>query len=291
MSSHEDRMRVPVKLNDYTWPVFLRKFIGNNLRQDPRILIPGFRKKTPDPLAVTQAISCFKFGTTFKTTQNNRHVLSDQLIQEHCQKDTVILDVGASDGITSFNLTQKLGDRFTQYFVTDYNLYTYAKLVGKTAFFYDQAGHCILIANNRFLYYPQESDRLQVRFAAHLEMELSELQQVQLIHPKLAAAAAEDDRIQIRQFSVFDQWAETQPNLIKVANVLNPQYFSSEQIKNALRNLHQTLPEDGLLLIIENRREEQSALYQKQGEGFVELQQVGPQIDIYQEVASISAIR
>ena len=142
-----------------------------------------------------------------------------------------------------------------------------------------------------FLYYPQESEGLQNRFQSHLKADKEQLEKIRLIHPLLNEQSGSDKRIEIEQYSVFDKWSGTQPNIIKVANVLNPQYFSPEQIQIALRNLHQILPDNGKLLIIENRKEEQSALFQKTEEGFELKDAVGPQIDIYQEFASMSAMR
>ena len=179
-------MRLPVKLNDHSWPRFLRRLVGRNLCRDPRILIPDFAPAERDPLTVSEAISLFKFGTTFKATWSGRHLLSDQLLVPYCRPDSIILDVGASDGITAVELISKLGANFRHYFATDKNVRTHVRTEERTAFFYSEEGACVLIADDRFVYYPQESQRLRRRFARRLEVpreEFDELQEVELINP------------------------------------------------------------------------------------------------------------
>ena len=65
--------------------------------------------------------------------------------------------------------------------------------------------------------------------------------------------------------NIFDFWDGEQPNVVKVANVLNKIYFSDELIIKSLQNIFSVLSEGGLLLIAENRKEEKAALYQKKG--------------------------
>ncbi|MCB0619048.1 MAG: hypothetical protein KDC32_05180 [Saprospiraceae bacterium] len=278
-------MRLPVKLSDSFWPSWLYRFIGANLRKDPRILVSG--KAGADPDARSKAISCFKFGTTFKTTGYRRHRLSDELVTPYFREEMTVLDIGASDGITSLDLMEKVGFRFRRYFVSDYNLEVRYLWSGARCFFFSPEGACILIAGPLFVSYPGESGfvrRLHRRTLQRLQPQLAQAPSLQLIHPRLADLARQDDRIRILRYNVFEPWKDEQPQLIKIANVLNFNYFSTAEIEGALKNLLQTLPDSGLLLIVENRPGEQAALYRKNNGRFELLEKIGPGVDIHQLV-------
>ena len=134
-------MRLPLKLNKQFWPFFLTRFIP--AKQDPRILlseqnhldIKSFLRSFSD------AISSFKFGTTFKTTSDKRHKRSDELLIRYFKETNTdlntlcFLDIGASDGITSYNLMEKLNFVFKSYYLTDYNLSVKYIQTGKYLFF------------------------------------------------------------------------------------------------------------------------------------------------------------
>lgn len=275
-------MRLPIKLSDAFWPSWLHRFIGANLRKDPRILIRG-NHQSQDPGAHSEAISCFKFGTTFKTTGFRRHRLSDELIAPYFRKDLTVLDIGASDGITALNLMEKAAFNFRKYYVTDYNLEVSYLWSGRRCFFYSPEGDCILIGSPFFVSYPQESAlvrRLYRRDLQKLQPQREKATTLQLIHPRLAELARSGEQVHISRYNVFDPWPGEQPQLIKIANVLNFNYFNEETIRSAIVNLRNTLPEEGLLLVVENRPEEQAALYRREEGTFKLLAQIGPGADI-----------
>jgi SAM-dependent methyltransferase len=273
-------MRLPVKLNNAFWPGFLRQLIGQNLRTDPRIL---FRAEDAAPNAadakkVTEAISAMKFGTTFKTTADQRHRQADDLLlSDGVSPHEIILDIGASDGITSLNLIERLGSDFKTYFVTDYNLYTDAFRKGNKVFFFDTEDRCILIAGPLFVFYPQDSNLVRKLFQRSIPRLLQAKnsgKRITLIQPALKKQQATDPRIQVERYNIFEAWTGKQPTVVKVANVLNAGYFPNEVIIQALRNLHQTLPPGGRLLIVENRQQIQAGLYRREENGFAEISTV-----------------
>ena len=262
-------MRVPIKLSDAFWPRALARVVGPHLRTDPRILLT---EGGPSPQARTQAISAFKFGTTFKTTAHDRHREADELlIADGVDRDAVILDVGASDGITSLNLIDRLGEGFGGFFVTDYNLSVTALRRGHRMYFFDHRGTCVLVADPLFVYYPEDHPLLKKAMAPLVRLVAGhheEGRKIQLIHPALAARASSDPRIRIRAYDVLEPWTDVKPTIIKVANVLNPAYFSSAVIRRALTNLYRALPPGGRLLLIENRAAIQGGLFRRGPRGF-----------------------
>jgi hypothetical protein len=106
---HEQFMRAPIKLNRSFWPKLLCRFLPS--AADPRSIC----RSTISFTEFTQAVSVFKFGTTFKTSQKARFPLTIASLAElKFSSPPVILDVGASDGTTSLDVMQTL--TFSDYF-------------------------------------------------------------------------------------------------------------------------------------------------------------------------------
>ncbi|MCX6064370.1 MAG: hypothetical protein NT121_01230 [Chloroflexi bacterium] len=102
-------MRFPVKFNRSFW-----RNIPKTLPSaaDPRILCHG----DVDEITFTRAVSTFKFGATFKSTQKARfpHSILELSHLEYGAKP-IILDVGASDGSTSLDVMRAIP--FEKYYV------------------------------------------------------------------------------------------------------------------------------------------------------------------------------
>jgi len=75
-----------------------------------------------------------------------------------------------------------------------------------------------------------------------------------------------DPRVRPREHSVFAPWPEEQPQIIKVANVLNRAYFSDARIRLAIRLLRDALSDGGKLFLTDNRRIEKVSVLQKRGD-------------------------
>ena len=101
----------------------------------------------------TNAVSTFRFNTTFKTTKKARFPLTVQeLARLPYQNNPTTLDVGASDGITSLDIINLIP--FEQYYVTDLNVEVFYKTTKNTTWFYDENGVCILLVTNKWVIYP-----------------------------------------------------------------------------------------------------------------------------------------
>lgn len=260
-------MRLPIKLNKAGWPWL---FADLSLAfHDPRPL-------AYEPFALSAAqfsasVSSLQFGVTFKTTHPKRHAQSNRFLREAYRGSRpVILDVGASDGSTSFDLIQELDSNFMYYYVTDLNLSVRCGYDRKgVVYFADQDGTCILRASERFLVYSNTS-RAMLPFRLIAKALLAKCRYVRrwrdlvLVQPDLLRRAKYDRRITVRQYDMFAPWTGPPPDLIKVANLLNNQYFSDAQIRKALQMQCSNLAPDGLLLLIsEDRDVEKFSVFSK----------------------------
>ena len=246
-------MRLPIKLNRAGWP---SPFADLSFAfHDPRPL-------AHEPVIISAAqfsagVSSLQFGVTFKTTHPGRHAQSNRFLGDaYHGSRPVILDVGASDGSTSLDLIQVLGSNFAHYYVTDLNLSVRCGSDRRgVVYFVDQNGTCILRASERFLVY-SNTVRAQLPLRLVAKALLAKYRNVRdwrdlvLIQPDLVRRATHDRRITIERYDVFVRWMGPPPDLIKVANLLNNQYFSHAQLIKALQVQCSNLAPNGRLLLI-----------------------------------------
>ena len=260
-------MRLPIKLNKAGWPSpFADLFLAFH---DPRPL-------AYNPFAISAAqfsasVSSLQFGVTFKTTHPGRHAQSNRFLRETYRGSRpVILDVGASDGSTSLDLIQELGGSFAYYYVTDLNLSVRCGYDSKgIVYFVDQNGSCILRASERLLVYSNTSRakfplRLIARSLLAKCRHAGGWRNLVLIQPALRSGAKCDPRIIIQRYDIFAPWTGPPPDLIKVANLLNNEYFADAQIKKAVQVQCSNLAPNGrLLLISEDQDVEKFSVFRK----------------------------
>ena len=182
----------------------------------------------------------------------------------------MILDVGASDGSTSLDLIHVLGSDFAYYYVTDLNLCVRCGSDRKgVVYFVDPNGACILRASERFLVYSNTGGaQLPLRLIAKTLLakcrNVRDWRDLVLIQPDLVRRATRDRRITIERYDMFAPWTGRPPDLIKVANLLNSQYFSDAQLIKALQVQCSNLAPNGrLLLISEEENVERFTVYRK----------------------------
>jgi hypothetical protein len=238
----------------------------------------------------SKALSTIKIGDTFKSTTNNRHFNSDNLLIPYINESSIILDIGASSGITSLDLIQKVNWKFSKYFITDLNLELYYKLNDNCTYFFDLNKKCILMVFDSFVIYPQESIFINKFFGNKISNALKkgDLKRLKLIDPKVKKLIGNNDKIEILEHNIFKPWLATKPNIIKAANLLNLTYFTKGQIIDALNNIFNTLPENGYLLIVENRATEKGALFNKRNISFELISKTGFELDIFDIVLAIN---
>lgn len=249
---------------------------------NPEHIIPG-KEKNLSISDYLSSISTIKFDSTFKSTSENRHLISTRLLKRYLPTEPVILDVGASTGTTSLELMDFLNYEFGTYFVTDHNLeIRYSIDTNERVFFYDDTDECILISGEYLVYYPKELELIECIFRNAISRNRNKTELMLLVDPRLLSVSQVKTNVIVEKYSIFDPWPLQTPNVIIVGNLLNRSYFSDEKLSAAINNLSNICMDHGYLLIVENRNSEQGGLYQKRNKGFHLVEEIGSGSDIHE---------
>ena len=276
-------MAAPLRPSDAWW---LARLLPRGVIPDPRqVLAPEVLE---GPEAFSRLLSSFRVGGANKTTRPGRHGDSDQvLVRALAGRRPRVLDVGVSDGTTSLDLMTALGDHFDAYFVTDRYLSLRAQRDQRgRCWFYDDRGRCVLLATPRWVVNPLEPPaEVWLRPIWWLmrrcrPSSATETLEASLVQPALGRRAANDPRITIRSWNVFEPWSLSSVDVVKVANLLNRGYFPDDAIRRALGNLWRALDLHGLLLVVDNREVEKSTLFRKTKAGFIEVDRLAAGTEI-----------
>ncbi|HUX70324.1 MAG TPA: hypothetical protein VMV41_07430, partial [Cellulomonadaceae bacterium] len=220
---------------------------------DPKVILDG--DVTAE--AFRRAMSAFSVGGTIKITGSNRHPAADALLLDHVDVSrATIVDIGASDGSTSVDLTGRLPS-FAAYVIADLYLYITATRIGRTVLFFDHAGACVLVASRHLVAWPSISRGVRLLCSPLIALSARHPdcgQDVLLLNPSAQKLIAEDELVTFAVHDVFQTWDDPTPDAIKVANLLRRLYFSDAEILRALRALLTSLPEGGHLLLVDNAR-------------------------------------
>ena len=265
-------MKLPIKLNRAGWRFLPRKYF---VFDDPRPIAGDAAGLTRDEFSA--AVSSLQFGITFKTTHPGLSAQSNRVLLDiYRGSKPVILDVGASDGSTSLDLINTLGENFSRYFITDLNL---SSVCGSdrrgNVYFLDRSGACVLRASRRFIAYAdvEHAPYVLARVAERLlagHRRVSEWHDVLLVRPDVVRLADTDPRVTIRQYDMFELWRGPRPDVIKVSCLLNRRYFSDDQLRAALHTQCENLANDGrLLLVSEDLGLESFSLFRKTLQGML----------------------
>jgi hypothetical protein len=285
-------MRFPIKYR-VNLPVILHRLLRVTVGGSPCDLVrprgrPGSVDAQENRAAFSRAVSVLASGSTWKTTGPRRHRLTDRLILRACEDGApVIIDIGVSDGITSLELIEALGRRFTRFYATDVSFTgRYIERAGRTHF-YDGDGRCILAATPRLVVFSALGDALFPFgwLAGRLlsscpEYDAGVAREVSLVNPALRRAASADPRVVIRGHDMFDPWAAEPAQIIKIANVLNRDYFSIDDIRRVIQNLKDALGPGGKLFLTDNRTRERVSIFARTGDGLTLCERVNGGSDI-----------
>ena len=264
-------MRTPVKLNRAGWPSWVYGFLPN--MDDPRGLCTA--DSLIDPELFSRMVSTIKVGPAWRTTQARRHGQADERIRTLLAgSKPVILDVGASDGATSLDLIRRLGSGFKRYYVTDKDLEVRTLVHRDCLYFFGPGGEALMVATPRFVAYADrdESDPISRNMVSRLLNRLPKGQKpkllsVSLLQPELMELIRRDRRVEVRNFDILAPWQGPEVDFVKAANVLNPGYFTTEQLKRAVSHLYGALVPSGRLLIVDNDPEERFVIFRKGPKG------------------------
>jgi hypothetical protein len=225
-------------------------------------LLPFLKFGIPDPLLVfsndeakfSEAMTSFRFARVFKTTRANRHSQTQQFLKQYAHADqSVIIDLGASDGSTSLNFIELLTGSFKKYFVTDYNIKCNYIDDRRYTYFFNHLNECFLIASKRFVFYPDSTWLINLLFKKQIKrLKNKNKTELLLCNHRLLQKQKTDKRIIIMSYNIFEPWKQEKADIMIVGNLLNRSYFSQEEIEKALSNCYNTLSDNGCIAIIRN---------------------------------------
>jgi hypothetical protein len=263
----------PIKLNRSRYGGRLGRLLPS--MDDPREIMRGLEL---DEEEFSRAVSSICIYNTWRTTGPMRHSLSDEVVTDVMSKieNGVILDVGISDGITSLNMIDRLGDGFGRYYAVDRRLgLRCMEREGRTYFYDASTGDCFMITTDRLVIYRDRKNLLfPLKWLSNFlisrapRYDRDSAKEVGLCQPRLVKLTKADPRVAVVEWNMFDPWPGERADLIKIANVLNRSYFSDGEITSALENLEGALKPGGRLLVVENRAVEQWSLFGKRGSSF-----------------------
>lgn len=241
------------------------------LMEDP--LATGHPDSTTGRVRFSQAVAVLGSGTTWKSTEPDRHPLTDSLIANACvDSSPVILDVGVSDGITSLDLIETLGARFRAYYATDVSFRAESIEANGRLYVYSPERECVLVCTRQVIFHSQTDEAIPpFAWIARRAIERAPVfdersaRTISLINPGLRRIVRSDPRVRAQEHSVFNPWVDEQPQIIKVANVLNRAYFGEDRLRLALRNLRDALSDGGMLFLTDNRHVERVSVFARHG--------------------------
>lgn len=264
-------MRFPIKINREFFSPWLCNILPS--QGDPRkLLMPDLGEDDFE-----HSISAIKIGDTWKSTRKQRHVLSDKMIFElvNSRERPSFLEVGASSGSTTLDLLDRLGDNFERYYVTDISFEMVSvKQDGATYLYHPISGRCIMRVTDRFLMY-EDVEKALFPFGRIVRKKIADAPPsdslnhttINLLHPVLSDLIASDPRIVVKKYNILEPWPHDRVDVVKVANVLNREYFSTDEIRKILENVKKALKKNGRLVITDNRDIEMASMYSVDSDG------------------------
>jgi len=211
----------------------------------------------------SKTMTLFKSGSAYKTTAPGRSPLTDGAILAEAKPGCLIVETGVSDGISTLTLLETAKD--AEVVLTD----------SQDCFLYRDFC-CGRIFYNR----DDRSIALKFPFfyfctglrAGKLPPDVRE---ISLLNP-LVGERFKGARIV--PFDIFSGTLDRKADIIKCANVLNLDYFSPREIKQALANLSENLTDTGRIFVTQNNKK------YKDGEAYLVLQKQNGQMTLTSEV-------
>ncbi len=287
-------MHAPVRPIRGRWPTTLERLpaLGRFFRLDPLVILD----EDVDPARFREAMTSIYVGGTIKITGAERHPETDQLLVDHVDlREAHIVDIGGSDGSTALDLVRQLDGAFASYTIADLYLRLRAVRVGRRTALFTDDDSCVLVVGPRAMAWPQLSRAVAVayrRAVSRRRAHLAEACVVTLLNPDVRRAMEQDPRITATVHDIFEPWPGQAPDVIKVANLLRRLYFADDDLLRALHVLHDSLPEGGHLMIVDNPRipdtPPRAGIWRRRGEALAEVARIGePEIaDLVERVGA-----
>jgi glycosyltransferase involved in cell wall biosynthesis len=284
-------MRMPIKLSRGQWPAWCTALLPS--RANPGgLVLPDRSDPSAGPAGertwFARHVSGLMEGGVWRSSAPGRHARTHACIARIPEAERrTILDVGASDGVTSLELIEALDGRFERIWITDRRQGVRYARRGGDLYFYDDDGGCFFISRRLYMTYRVAGGWFPFsRWAARViasapAADCVQVEQLDLVQPELRGLAERDARVVVREYDLRRAWNGEAVDLIKVANLLNRAYFSPETLRDLLANLTGALRPGGRLVVIDNRRGvEQGSILRRTEGGFALEQQIGAGAEI-----------
>jgi hypothetical protein len=150
--------------------------------------------------------------------------------------------------------------------VTDLNISVHYQISNDTTWFYDEKGKCILMVTDKWVNYPDLGgaifpfDKISQAIFAQAPKMGPDAAKVLLINSNLTNN--HKTNIPICKHSILENWSHDKADLIIAANILNRVYFTTSELELALLKMAAALKNSGRIVIIDNRPEEKSTIFQ-----------------------------
>ena len=196
----------------------------------------------------------------------------DTITKNFSAPDIQIHDVAISSGETAVDFFRKLQSRYRSlsYFATDYDPYLTVIRQRALAVSLTSNGSIVQLVLPPFVFTPKKPDRLFYpinRLLCYLVLKfwakrllnmykedrlpLANVQKVNLFCPQALTLANRDSRFKLGQYDILSS-ADNVFDCIRAMNVLNQSYFSGADFHTILRNFHEAIRENGLLIVGSN---------------------------------------
>jgi len=208
------------------------------------------------------AMNLFRAGTDFKTTAAARSPLTDSALLSKVKPGALIVETGVSDGISALGLLAQAGN--AEVLLTDL----------QAAFPYERGPLCTR-------YYGTDGAYLSLKFPLFLlctgrkPAPPAGAPVVSLLNPLVSEKFP---AVKLAAFDIFTGALPRKADLFKCANVLNLQYFKTDEILRAIANLSANLNEGGWLYIAQNNGK------YPDGEAYLGLRKEDGRLSIEEEV-------
>lgn len=232
---------------------------------------------------------------TSKKTQSGRFIDLDTITLDLVKKqeNPIIHDIAVSNGISSYELNNKLGQEninCTYYLSDKYSRISVKKGLVTRAYSVENkllfAYLGCFFAADKNIFFPFTVMLYKVlkklRFRGNNDYDLL------LMHP-LVLKKLENEELNFLEYDIFQTLIQEKFTFVRVMNILNLGYFDKELIKKALRNISKSLKENGILLIgrTDSKNINNASFYRKRGEKFILLENVNHGTEIKELIEAL----
>lgn len=270
---------------------------GGTQLPDPDVLLRIAERsesaRSTDEDEFSLVVSNLRMGRAWKRTNRGRLTLAQHAVVHGLLPQTrpTVLDLGASDGLTTLELAHALQEKFgagVRVFAADLNIWLLRYRLGPIFEYRAANGEPIMARWGRIglrLAEKRRSLRQDADPLAALYLRMTGFRtamqvdaKIPLVHPLVRHEPCVTV-VELDCLVRYDHLAATF-DAVRASNVLNLEYFSSRQIEAAIGNVFAYLVDGGCLVVSRNRdvgagESEDGSAWRKRGDAFVHLADFG----------------